>query len=561
MKETYDIVIIGGGTNALSIACYLAKCGLSVCICEDRSECGGGAENTEAMPGCRFDPHATYLYGGAAPAFEQLELHKFGFRLIQHKNQVGGITSDGRALTSGRGCTEASIKSVEKFSKKDAAILKQHFTSLLEDPSHLVEYLRSIYWTPPPPPHIQLRPEELPWSKVMKKQGDPLYDPAWNSLSTMELLDLLYESEAVKVSAAMATWYNGPHPCWKGTAIPGMACNELLWYAGGTPRGGMHSLTHALVRCALYHGTRIYTNTRAEEILVEDREAKGVILSDDAPVKHKKIYAKKAVLSNAHVKPTFLDLVPARELEPDFLERVKGINIKGGSLYVLSFVTKEMPKFIGDADETFSNGEYPSCIWINLDSREAMFNMERDVYGLNTHPVKLENMLIPLLNHDVYDKTVCHEGYHVFSPIYLQVPPPQDHRDGPLAVNNAIEEINAALFEKIRQVAPNLTDDKIVAKYVNTPYDSELRNLGFVGGNWMGISQEEEQWYEKKPLPELARYRTPIDKLYLCHQSSYPGGLALQAVSYNLMHILIEDLKLSPGEWWYPSEHFIPSDA
>ena len=229
---------------------------------------------------------------------------------------------------------------------------------------------------------------------------------------------------------------------------------------------------------------------------------------------------------------------------------------------MLSIVTNEMPKFKGDAEELLSDGNYASCQWINVDSREAMLNMERDVYALKTHPIKPENMVIPMVNHDVYDRTHrTPEGYHIFSPIYLQVPPPEYHRDGPLAVNNAQEEIVEVMLGKIREVAPNMTDDKIVAKYVNTPYDSALRNLAFVGGNWMGISQEEEQWYEQKPLPELARYRTPIKNLYLCHQSSYPGGLALQAVSYNLMHILIEDLKLKPGEWWYPSEHFIPSDA
>jgi len=561
LKEIYDIVVIGGGTNGLSIACYLAKCGLSVCICEDRAETGGGVENIEPMPGFRIDPHATYLYGAAAPAFEQLELHKFGFRMIHYKNHIGGITSDGRALMYGRGCTEASIESVARFSKKDAKILDEYYTGLLENPSNMVEYLRSIYWTPPPPPHITLRPEEFPWSVAMKKQGSPLYDPEWNRLSTMELLDMLYESEAVKLTSAMATWYNGPHPCWKGTAIPGMACNDLLWYGGGKPRGGMHSLTHALVRCALHHGVKILTNTRVEEIIMYEGEARGVILSDQAPVKNKKIYANQAVISNAHVKPTFLDLVPAHELNADFIERVKGINLKGGSLYVLHIVTTEMPKFIGEADEAFSHGEYPTAVLIDLDSRESMYNMERDVYALNTHPIKPENMLIPFLNQDVFDETCCPEGYHVFSPIYLQVPPPEDHRDGPRAVNDAKEEINQVVIEKIRRAAPNLTDDKIVATFANTPYDSSLRNLGFVGGNWMGISQEEEQWYEKKPLPELARYRTPIPNLYLCHQTSYPGGLALQAVSYNLMHILIEDLKLQPGEWWYPSEYFIPSDA
>ena len=127
--------------------------------------------------------------------------------------------------------------------------------------------------------------------------------------------------------------------------------------------------------------------------------------------------------------------------------------------------------------------------------------------------------------------------------------------------NNAQEEIVDSVMETIRSVAPNMTEDKIVAKFVNTPHDSYMRNFGFVGGNWMGMRQSEDDWYNLKPLPELSRYRTPVDKLYLCNQTSYPGGLCLLAVPYNLMHILIDDLDLNPGEWWYPSPHYIPEGA
>jgi len=561
MKEVYDIVIIGGGTNSLSIAGYLGKCGLSVCICESRGECGGGVENTEPMPGCRIDPHATYLYGGAAPAFEQLELHKFGFRMVNMKSMGGGLTSDGDLVTSGGNDPEFLEKMMKKLPPKDVETMQQ-MALTFGDPVNLAELLRSIYWTPPPPPHIEVPVEDLPWAKVFKKQGLGLYDDSWNYMSTFELLDSLFESEGVKVGSAMGTWYNGPHPSWKGTAIPGYCCNMLVGYSQGKPRGGMHSLAHALARCAIFYGAKIYTNSEVKEIIVEDREAKGVVLADDATAKNRKIYASKAVISNTHVKPTFLELVSRRELDPDFVERVKGINLNGGSLFVLSIVTKEMPRFKGDADELLSNGNYGSCLWINVDSREAMLNMERVVHSLKTHPIRKEDMTIPFLNHDLYDASLTTpEGYHVFSPIYLQVPPPEYHRDGPLAVNEAKWEITEVMLDKLREVAPNLTDDKIVAKFVNTPYDSALRNMGFVGGNWMGISQEEEQWYEQKPLPELSRYRTPVKNLYLCNHTSYPGGLALQAVSYNLMHMLIEDLKLKPGEWWYPSPDFIPSDA
>jgi phytoene dehydrogenase-like protein len=563
MKEVYDIVIAGGGINSLSLAAYLSKCGLSVCICEERNECGGGCENVEPMPGCRIDPHATFMYGAAAPAFEQLELQKFGYRLLNIYSAGGGITSDGRGFYFSLHDMKTSLNLLRRFSVQDAELMEVLHEALMMggNYSNLVNLLRSIYWTPPPPPHIHLRPEELPWAKTMNDIFPNLYDDEWNRMSTMELFDTLFENEPMKVIAGMSAWYNGPFPTWRGTGIPGFACTLLFEYSSGSPRGGMHSLAHALVRCAMHYGTKIYTNARVEEIIVEDREAKGVIISDESPVKQRKIYADKAVISNTHVQRTFQELVPARELDHDFLEQIRGINLKGGSLFVLSLVTKELPKFIGSANEDFANGRWPATVMINIDSRQPIYDMEQDIHVFNTHPLDPDRIIVPLTFHHTYDRTRSPEGLHVLSPIYQQVPPPEYHRDGPEAVNRAKDEIVASILTKIRQVAPNLTDDKIVATYVNTPYDSSLRNMGFVGGNWMGMSQEAEHWYEKKPLPQLARYRTPIDRLYLCNQTSYPGGLALQAVPYNLMHILIEDLKLKPGDWWYPSPWFIPSNA
>ena len=40
-EERYDIVIIGAGHNGTTTAAYLAKCGLSVCVLEERYEAGG----------------------------------------------------------------------------------------------------------------------------------------------------------------------------------------------------------------------------------------------------------------------------------------------------------------------------------------------------------------------------------------------------------------------------------------------------------------------------------------------------------------------------------------
>lgn len=553
MKEIYDIIIIGGGPNGLGIACYLAKCGLKVCIVEERLQVGGGAENTEPIPGFRIDPHATYFYGAAGPGVEQLELHKFGFRMIYYKGMMGGVTTDGKALIFGRYC-ENQTKHLAKFSQRDSEIW-QIFQTALQP--YAVDLLRSIYWTPPPPEGIKIPTGELPWAKVFKKAIPDIYDDEWNDMSTFELVDSMLETEALKVMIGMAAWYNGPHPDWKGTGIFGLTCNMLAHYSSGSPLGGMHSYMHSLLRCALSFGAKVYTNCKVEEIIIEDGCAKGVILSDDSPVINKKLYADKAVISAVHVKDTFLNLVPSSHLNKNFLQRVQDINLKGGSLFVLSLISKELPKFKGDAGEIMSGSDYPSCIFLPVDTRQTVMNQTLDVYSLNTHPTKKESIIIPLCVHDIYDNTRCPSGHHIFSPIYLQMPPPEYHKDGPLAVNKAKDEIVNLILEVIKDVAPNLTEDKITGKFVNTPYDSSLRNLGFVAGNWYGVSEAEECWYDKRPLPELSRYRTPIDKLYLCNHTSYPGGLCLLAVPYNLMHILIEDGVAQPGEWWYPSPWYI----
>lgn len=379
-------------------------------------------------------------------------------------------------------------------------------------------------------------------------------------LSLFEILDIVLENETLKAGLGMAAWYNGPHPDWAGTGIFGLTCNLLPGISSGSPAGGMHTLAHALARACMHHGVRFLTNCKVEEIIIEEGAARGVRLSDDSPVKFRTIRADRAVISGIHVKDTFQKIVPARHLPLDFRERVANISLKGSSLFTLALVATEGQKWIGDAAEIYGES-YPTCIFMPCDSVEMVRNQTRDVDSYNTHPLRPESMMIPFCQHNQHDSSRCPPGYHVFSPIYLQVPPPEDHVDGPRAVNDAKDEIIDAILKAIHKVAPNLTDDKIKARFVNTPYDSSLRNLGFVGGGWYGSRQADDEWYDKRPMPELSRYRTPIEGLYLCNQTSYPGGLALFAVPYNLMHILISDLKLTPDEWWYPSPDYISEEV
>ncbi|MCK4965081.1 MAG: hypothetical protein KAS54_08355, partial [Dehalococcoidia bacterium] len=136
---------------------------------------------------------------------------------------------------------------------------------------------------------------------------------------------------------------------------------------------------------------------------------------------------------------------------------------------------------------------------------------------------------------------------------------PEYHVDGPDAINKYKEKWNAYMREAFSEVVENLNSDSLVYHWANTPLDSEFRNTGLIGGGYSGTRLCKDEMWTNRPLPELSRYCTPIDRLYLGNQSTgHPGGLCLMAIPYNLMHILIEDGIAEPGNWWYPSPWYIP---
>jgi phytoene dehydrogenase-like protein len=554
--NTYDWVIVGGGPNGLGIAAYLAKWGFSVCLLEARPELGGGAETAEPIPGYSIDPHAVYFYGAAGPALEQLDLARHGFRMSFIPNYGGCITHDQKAFVGGNTFHEDSARDPEAYVEllgvdRDTAKMYLEFMESLRPAMR--DFFRSIYWTPPFDESWGIPKAETPVAKVLRGCL-PMYDDAMLEMSFMEMMDALALPDPIRAGLLVGSWGNGPHPFWKGMALPGFACTQLQFFSGCTPVGGMHSLAHALIRCALSYGARMYVNSPVSEIIVHDGVAKGVRVADESLLEEKTVWANMGVINNTHVKQ-LTELVSSDHLTTDFRQRIADLSLKGGSLFVANMVTKELPEYTA-LPEKFEESNYPSGMVLHS-TTDALLELMRDVHTYRTHPTDPDHYIAWYVVHGGHDSTRLRtsEPGHVIT-VNLQVPAPEDHRDGPEAVNDAKWEIFDNIKNVIRHYAPNMTDDKYIATFINTPYDSEQRNMGFVGGNWMGMRQSEDEWFARKPLPELARYRTPVANLYLCNHTSYPGGLCLSAVPYNLMHILKEDyaeIESTTPEWWYPS--------
>ncbi len=558
-EERYDFVIVGAGPNGTALAAYLAKSGESVCVLEERPESGGACENTEPIPGVRITPHAMYMYSGPSPGFEQLELHKYGFRMNWSPQSENLADQQTRGVATTEGMAPITDKDAMGFAK---------LAGMLGNPPFIKDLLRATFWCPPHPPEVEVTAENVPYMQVYKQHQPDVWTEELLDMTMFDLMDEHLETEPFKVMHALVAWYSGAAGHWEGVAIPAFACDvTLTMYSGiSVPQGGMHGYFHSIIRCALAHGVVVRTCCPVDEIIIENGRAAGVRLRETATCDEKRIWATKAVISAVDVKQTFLDLIGPKHLGKSFLRKVDDISVKGGSIWVSHLLTREplVPRDKFNAPGCEGPGEYGGPY--PCDSREIYFEHVADVDGRRGDPTMPPEKLMWIATQSARfrngDPQCTIPGVYLESPYYVYVPPPEYVPDGPDALDKKKEEINAYMRKAFSQVIENLDDDNLIMHLANTPYESEFRNAGLIGGTWCGTRHCDDQWAENRPLPELARYRTPVPGLYLCNQTAcHPGGLCHMAIPYNLMHILIEDGHVQPGKWWYPSPWYIPQQG
>jgi len=505
------------------------------------------------------------MYASPAPGFEQLELHKYGFRMVWDPADRTDAAHTALACTDGWRPT--SDKDKMGWAKLGGLLGQPVFTKAL---------MRATFWTPPHPPEVEVTDENTPYMQVYKQHQPDVWTPELREMSLFDLLDEHLETEQYKVAMAFAAWASGAAGHWEGVAIPAAACVMLLTLpncgAISLPRGGLHGYFHAIHRCAVAHGAVVRTCSPVDEIIVDDGRAVGVRLRENAAPGGKKVWANKTVISAVDHQQTFLKMLGPQHLDPSFIQKVKDISLKNGTLYVSTFHTREplryKPKFRGPLAEERGVGpnKYPPCGIYPCDSREIYYECVRDVDGRRGDPtVPPERVMWFHTPSQAFNPTDC-QGYsplgHITAAFEMNVTSPDYHVDGEDDQDKIKDKMDAYMIEAYSQMLDGLDSDNIIHHWSATGHEVEFRNTGLIGGTWCGSRHCKDQLWTQRPIPELARYRTPIDGLYTCHQTTgHPGALCLMAIPYNLMHILIEDGIAEPGDWWYPSPWYIPQQG
>jgi len=523
LESEWDVVIIGGGPNGLMTAAYLAKAGLKVAVLERRPESGGGLVTEEVgdlFPGYYSNAHVAYhMMVDYMPVIKDFDLDGHALVWVKPNCQTGMIFGDGKSLLLAR-MIEDTCDSISKYSFKDMVAARELLRKYRQIVSEVVAPLTYLPAMPPVELAVILDKTEIGREMMELTERSPL-----------EIITGAFENDYVRALMLYAScmWGLDPRESGIGFFVPLLldrGMNKCYCY------GGSHKLAGALVREIIAAGGVIFDAAEVNKIIMENGRAVGVTTTEDHTMR------AKAVISSLDPHTTFLDLVGGDSLPGTLKETVEGWKYDKWSYYTLHVVTKEPPIYTTDDP------------WIN----EAFMN----IFGFESTDQILshwDNVIAGKVADNFGGHATCESQLdrnlvrlpygHVS---FFQMHAPYDIEGG---WDKRGKELQEAILDKWQRVAPNMTRDNIVRLYFETPVDIETRLPNMRRGSIKHGDYNPMQLGYFRPNVDCSTTKTPIEGLYVCGASTYPGGLVLGGPGYLAANKVAEDL--GAKKWWTPT--------
>jgi phytoene dehydrogenase-like protein len=236
------------------------------------------------------------------------------------------------------------------------------------------------------------------------------------------------------------------------------------------------------------------------------------------------------IVSNVDVKRTFLKLVEPNHLNPHFFLQLRHIRSRG-SVAKINFALDALPGFKGTNGGSAAHHLRgvihigPSLDYLERASDDAKYGR------FSKHPF-LE-VTIPSLT----DPSLAPSGKHVMSAWMQYAPYHLKEHDW----DNQRDALGDVVVDLLNQYAPGFKDS-ILHRQVLTPRDLE-ETFGLTEGHVYHAELALDQAFFMRPVPGWARYRTPIENLYLCGSGTHPGGGINGLPGRNAAREIIKDLK------------------
>jgi phytoene dehydrogenase-like protein len=352
-------------------------------------------------------------------------------------------------------------------------------------------------------------------------------------MSPLEIINETFEHEKVRTLMLYAScmWGLDPHETGLGFMVPLMldrTVNKCYCY------GGSHKFAGALAREVVKNGGLILEAAGVDDIIVEGGRAVGVALAHEG-----RTLRGKVVMSTLDPQTTFSDLVGEEHLPEELKSMVAGWTWDKWSFNTLHIAADEPPKYATDdpwIDQSFATVVGIESVDQLLAHWEAVSAGKIDLNAFGGHST-CESLFDPTLS-DRPGKFVS----------MFQIHAPYDLEGGWL---NRREEIREAMLGKWRKAAPNLRSDVLIDTSMEDPGEIEIRFPQMRRGSIKHGDYMPLQMGCFRPSQECSGTDTPIEGLYVCGGSTYPGGLVLGGPGYLGANRVAEDLGVQ--KWWKPT--------
>ena len=285
----------------------------------------------------------------------------------------------------------------------------------------------------------------------------------------------------------------------------------------------MGAITQAMAAACRDAGVELVTGAEVAEVRVVDGQATGVTLADGSAVD------AGLVVSNADPKRTYLKLVPAVALDPEFRARVAGIKMDG-PCGKFNLVLSEEPRLEREepGSDALRRAQCTLVPW--LDGAQL-------AYGEARRGRIAEELWIDCLVPSFVDASLVTPGHHVMTCFVQYVP----YRLADTTWNVERHRLREQILDQIAQYVPAVRRS-LVASRLYTPHDLESV-FSITEGNIFHGDLRLDQLFFMRRVPGYARYATPVRALYLCGAGTHPGGGVTGAPGYNAAHRILDDLR------------------
>jgi phytoene dehydrogenase-like protein len=518
MSKTYDVVVVGAGSNSLTAAGYLAKAGLSVCVLEKNPVIGGGVVSRElTAPGFKHDPHATgMILIMANPLLQQDELQlksKFGLKFVSPEATYCTLFDDetwmGTFISLDRTC-----ETIAKFSRKDAETYRKFVTKTIQ----LGPLLTSGMFKPP-----------LPFGSFMAMlDQSPIGQELIGSMlkSATAMCNEMFESEKVRMHFMKWVAEGMIHPDERGTGIYLYFLTAVAHTQEETAViGGSQALSDSLGRCIQHYGGEIRCNAPVNHIMVSGGKATGVGLADGEVIN-----ARKAVIACIH--PHLLgDMVAG--LDPQLVADAKKCELSSFGALNTHWALHRAPEY--------------KCAEINesllVECMPARMTDLRSAIDEVCHGKLASHFNAVVAHHTRHDPSRAPAGKHTlylycFAPLHLEGGWNEKVRD----------EYRDWMYKEYAKFCTNMGEDNIIGAAAESPADMAEWSSSFQSGDIFGIGNFIHQYLGRRPTPALAQYAVPgATGLYLAGPFMHPGGAVTGGGRATAMKMMA-DLKMDASK-------------